>query len=46
MYWFPWLAIPIKNIYYFQFPDFTVNYWVLTMLLFARLKNRLVSDFH
>lgn len=46
MYWFPWLAIPIKNIYYFQFADFPVSYWVLAMLLFARLKNHLVSDFH
>lgn len=48
MDWFPWLAIPIKNIYYFHFIGFTMkwSYQVLSVLLFATLKNHLVSDFH
>lgn len=48
MYWFPWLAIPIKNIYYFHFIGFTMkwSYQVLSVLLFATLKNHLVSYFH
>lgn len=48
MDWFPWLAIPIKNIYYFHFIGFTMkwSYQVPSVLLFATLKNHLVSDFH